>query len=533
MKYLSKAYKKLSRTFLVLKFSYKKRIAFLFIFGYLLQLFPLLYISRYNVPSVDDYASLAPLMLAKIQSPLDLNWISVLWNYMIQSYKTMQGTFSSFLFVPLLPLTSYYLGAIILFITFSLSMYFMLKIILGHILGLQRENIIILFSIIATLCIQPMPSAVEGFYWWSGAMLYTGFFALAMITLSYFFWLLRQKYEIKKSGHYILFFILLFLVEGGNYPTALAVCIILFFTLLYIAFEKRQFLSLVIIAFMISLAGLFCNVAAPGNGARLVREEVAYNPTLLRTIYISFLLGFQFFRTYFTAVTALTMVLAFPVIYNGLRNTKRQFRCPLFFGLCTFCTFCALFAPTAYTYGWIGPLRYMNIVYFGFVLLIFANEVYFTGWICAKLNASNLIQNGVIKRSYGEEILVESVKTKTGFILCAIICIIWALTRQNFYVDDVTVNQTPYATESAIISLKTGQAQEYYNWYHHRKILLEDPTTDILEFEAYPVYLRPDILYFDDITENVDDWRNDLMANYYGKTSVVLIPAESTVENNK
>lgn len=128
---------------------------------------------------------------------------------------------------------------VFLLTTFSAGMFLMLCRILHKTFSMRLSNVVILFAIIATVCIQMMPSAVEGFYWWSGAFLYVAFFSLAMASLAYCFFLLRRKISWKSSGHYLTPAFMLFLVGGGIFPTALAATIVLAFCLLYVLLERR------------------------------------------------------------------------------------------------------------------------------------------------------------------------------------------------------------------------------------------------------------------------------------------------------
>lgn len=511
--------------------SYKKKLAAFFCVGYAFLLLPLLQIARYDVPSADDYQSFILRATIQENGSNPIQWICALWEYMLEHYSSWQGTFATYLVAPLLSIRWYGIAPIILIMIFSAGIYFLLKSILYRFFEMPKENVIILFVIVSTVCIEAMPSVVEGFYWWSGAVMYVGFFTLAMFTLSLFFWLLPQKMELRRGIYYLFVVFLFFFIGGGNFPTALTTSIILAFVLFYCFFEKRTSVPITIMALAASISGLMLGALSPGNMIRLSQSDITYEPTVIRTIYLAFLLGFQFFRTYFTAFTALALVLALPVIYNGLKNTKRQFRWPLFFALCTFCTYCALFAPTTYSYGWIGPPRYMNIVYFGFVLLVFANEVYFVGWLCAQINSSGIRQKDVWKNM--EKGLIKTAKKSTVWIILAAICIAWGITRQNFYVTDTVTYRIPYATESAWLSLKNGQAQEYYSWYLYREQRLEDPSTDVLLFDAYPEYMKPNVLYFADITDDPNEWRNNLVARYYHKTSVALIPAQTLEEETQ
>lgn len=501
----------------------KKAVAILCILAYLISLIPLYYISRYNVPSADDYSCVNAVGGDIFTQTNLINYIIALIKHTINSYFTWQGTFSAYFFGPLLSLEHYWIGPVLLLSAFSFGLWFLLKSVLGKLLGIQKENVLILFSIIATMCIQPLPSVAEGFYWWSGAFLYMGFFSLAMITLALFISVLAQRSGEVKRRYYLILWILFFLIGGGNYPTALSVSIVLIFILFLEIIQKGKKIVFSISCCAFSIMGLLFNVFAPGNSLRRAQLAPDYHFPISRMLTLSFKLGFQFFRTYFTLYIALGMLLALPVFLNGMRNTSRKFRCPMVFSFFTFCAFCALFAPIVYTTGWIGPARYMNIVYIGFVLLVYANEAYYVGWLCAKANAITVDHRG---RDVFEAAIVQEPKKYLVWVFIASFAIAWMFTRPNFFISETTAPTIPFATRSAVESIQTGQAKCYFGIYKNRVKILQDESVGDAILEPYPEWAKPRNLFFNDITEDPADWCNISLASYYGKTTVRLIPSQ-------
>lgn len=72
----------------------------------------------------------------------------------------------------------------------------------------------------------------------------------------------------------------------------------------------------------------------------------------------------------------------------------------------------------------------------------------------------------------------------------------------------------------AISSMRSGQAQEYHACALRRLETLEDNDIKDAVLESFPSL--PYVLYFDDITDDPDDWRNIGLSAYYGKDSVIL-----------
>lgn len=73
---------------------------------------------------------------------------------------------------------------------------------------------------------------------------------------------------------------------------------------------------------------------------------------------------------------------------------------------------------------------------------------------------------------------------------------------------------------SSLYSLITGEASQYHQEYLNRLALYQNPKIKDVEVPAFQV--KPYVLFFDDITTDINDWRNIAVASYYGKESVIL-----------
>ena len=77
-----------------------------------------------------------------------------------------------------------------------------------------------------------------------------------------------------------------------------------------------------------------------------------------------------------------------------------------------------------------------------------------------------------------------------------------------------------YAFTSAITDLMNGNAKEYAEVLSQRAELYNSDAEGILEVEPLPV--QPVLLYFSDITPDVEDWQNKALARFYGKDGVIV-----------
>lgn len=500
-------------------------IAIVILGFYLLTIAPLYAISVYDVPSADDYVgAIAKQQIIRTDASI---WDIIALNleHTIKSWKTQQGTFSSFFLSTFLnPINShsdlYYLCPVILLTVFHLSLLYMLWQMLRNGLGISKSYVLIVYCVISTVMLQLIPSVVEGFYWFSGATLYTGFFCIAMFTVGLLVKLMCSKKSVPLS---VAVACLGFIVEGSNYPSAVAlvyvICLAMGYCLLY---HPSKILRL-LFPFILCVSGLFLNVMAPGNLVRLESEGVAYHGELLLTIKLSLILGKQFFRNWFTLPIALAMIFVEPVLILALRRSNCKFHLPFMWILLSFAGYSFLFAPSAYSYGWIGPQRYMNIVYFGFVLMLFSWEVYVTGWALQRIRkyrSSN--EKMQVQTAYSLELLLK--KNAIYFVILFILSLN-IVTSYDYYTGNAGKSQRQlFASESAMQDIRSWQAQAYYEQYRERmKVLNDDEVVDVT-FEPYRA--KPRTLYFDDITDDKNDWRNQSMKSFYHKNSVVITQIE-------
>ena len=76
-----------------------------------------------------------------------------------------------------------------------------------------------------------------------------------------------------------------------------------------------------------------------------------------------------------------------------------------------------------------------------------------------------------------------------------------------------------YSSYAAYVSLRAGEAQKYHQEYLDRVEILSGEEKEV---ELIPYSVKPYLLYFDDITTNADDWRNNAVAQWYLKDQVYL-----------
>lgn len=490
-----------------------------------LLILPLYQISRYDIPSADDYSTAVTNLQYASLSEGFFPWIRGCFERTIEAYNGWQGTFSTYFFCASLNPAGqyenyYFLVPVTLLSLFHLSMFWMLYVALYKVLNIRRSIVIMVYVIVSTLCVQMMPSVSEGFYWASGAIMYTGFFSIAMLAIAEQLLIFRLKKSWRLPLRIMGLALLTFIIGGGNYPTAIAMLIVLAYAAGYCSLYNRRALLRVALPLMTCAIGLILSFVAPGNTARMETENVAYQGTISSTLHIGFMLGFQWIRQWCTMPLLVALFMLVPITGYGMRHITHRFPLPLLWCILSLAGYCAILMPSAYSYGWIGPDRYMNIVYFGFVLMICSDVFYIIGWFMNKFhqNCSNF---GLEYKDICKSMFFP-IKKNIVFIAIWFAIIIKILLSQNFYFDSkIPSVRERYVSEQAYIDLREGRAWNYYQQYLNRMdVLLNNEVSDAV-FKPYEDV--PITLYFDDITEDPWDWRNQSMSSYFEKASVTLM----------
>lgn len=217
--------------FNIKRLSVREKLAIVMLFAFLISIIPLFIVGLYTVPSpADDYAECSAVHFGIEQGKSFVEILKDLYNVIYQRYMNWQGTYSVYFVINCAPLAfsndAQWLVPIFLISGFLLCLLYFVQQLLHTLLKLRQANILALFVLIAFCCVQLLPSPKEAFYWASGGIMYTGFFSGMLLLLG----MVLRFYTIphKRAIWFDLSTIISFIVAGGNYPTALIQCEILF-----------------------------------------------------------------------------------------------------------------------------------------------------------------------------------------------------------------------------------------------------------------------------------------------------------------
>ncbi len=478
------------------KLKFKRINKNLIIIIFIISLIPILWISFYNHPSADDYNYTVNTARAFAEGGLG-NIFSSICQTVKTFYYTWQGTFSGIALMSLQPSAIndnlYFLSTFILLFTFIISNYLLIAYVFTKALKLDFNKTLSIILITLFIVIQRIPSAVQGLYWWNGSIYYTFFYSLFLIEIYLFL-----KYYNEKKKKYLIYIIplLSFFISGGNYVIALLQLIMLSLVYLYYWIFKKIKLSLIGISFLTGIIGLAISILAPGNALR-GQELVGMGP--ITSILASFYGAVMYISKWTDLITIIYFIFISILFYGVYSKTNYNFKYPLLVSLITYAVFSASFTPGLYAMGHLSDGRMLNIIYYSYYWFIGINIFYWIGWFRLK-----------ILNNFKEKKPLSFEKEKRIAIIVLVV----------IFGGLIIVDHANFLSYYTAKSLINGEAQTYDKEFRERLKLYNDDNIKDVITKPFSVY--PKALYFDDITTDPNDWRNQSVAWRYNKTSVGL-----------
>ncbi|MDO4982813.1 MAG: DUF6056 family protein [Eubacteriales bacterium] len=476
----------------------EKRVSNKFIFRLALAvlaafLVPLLITSFYAAPAADDYS------FGCVPHNVFVQTGSV-WQTLISAvqrvgevYRTWQGTYSAVFLFSLQPAVFgkglYALTGFIMLGALTAGTFALCIALFRRVFGSDGYTGAAIAAGVTVVCTQLLPSPVQGFFWYNGAVYYTFFYGLSLAAFA-----LGIRYvNFYGTSCFILLCVLCAVLGGGNYVTALTCLIVAVSScsLLFILKDGRW--KRLIVPTAVLLIGFGISIAAPGNAVR--QATVAEHPNAVRAVVMSFEQGAVYGAKWFSLPLVGMLALISPVLWRAARRSDFAFRYPLPVTVYSYCLLSAMFCPSIYALGDVGEFRLLNIIYFAYVLLVTVNVFYWLGYIAARKN-----------KKADAEITPGAAVIAAG--VCGICCAAALMLNTGF------------ASIGAVSTLRNGEASAFRECTEERLAVMNDEAVTDAVIPEYTV--RPYILFSYDITDDPDDWTNEDMAHFYGKRSVTV-----------
>lgn len=453
-----------------------------------LSIVPFVLISFYSRPCSDDYSfSIEMIRMAESQKPTFFSVIATAWETNVRFYKTWNGLYISGFLQSLQPGAylgeeNYYAGTIFLMLFVFANIYFCIKTMYD--LFDLKYSVVFSSLLLFSFFIHGMISTIQGLYWFCGAYDYIPFVFLTMTITSLMF---RYYYAEKgKDLKYMIIATILSVINsGGNHITAfLNILILSCFTIVALYNRKKRGTIIVLIS---AIIGFMFVVFAPGTRVRMGRyDEGDVITTIVMTAKRAINLTTSYDYTLNLRFVAYITVLT--VIALALRDNKRIKDMKvnpvlLFFVFAMF--YCATLAVPYHAMGSFGSGRIKNAVWFTFMILIGLLYIYTVVWLINHFDLSTL---------------TDKLNRIDYRLICILASIILVVSSRNMY--------------SVVQELTDGTAQKFADQYSERYELMKKyrGSDELLVFDEL---IQSKNLYFDDISPNLDDWRNTTWNAYY------------------
>ncbi|WP_029323143.1 DUF6056 family protein [Butyrivibrio sp. AE3004] len=508
-----------------------------------IAIIPILYVACFNVPSADDFSMANEVHDAFISSGFFAAIFKAV--YMgIWYYLNWTGVYFSNTLTALAPHVFgerlYFFGTWIVLIMFTVGLCYFLRQLLVGVLRLEKHLSGCITSVIYFILIQCMPAGsarVESLFWYSGAINYLFMFGLGLLWLGFILKLsLVQNY---KKYKITVLSVIGFLLGGANYMTALSlgiisVCVLVIsaistvsggaapdkqiayrkYTVVRIS-EGLSGLKVSVIPSVCLLLGLFLSMIAPGNSKRAA--ESAYNPVkaVLMAIYYTFdsMLG-----KWLNWQVVILIAFLVPLLWKAAGRIKRfyHFDHPLLFVSFSFLLTAASITPPIYATGSIEAGRIQALFYMQGMLLMILSIGYVCGWIRCVINPAKKMDEDASEKRKPADLLKDAFlgKYASGVIIAVGAAFI------VFSVLAIKPEPSVFTGTLAAADILNGSATVYKNEFNERLKILKDENAKTAELSSYSV--RPQILFFSDITKDENDWLNKAVAEYYHKDRVIL-----------
>ena len=531
-----------------------RRLSHLLIVIYVLSLIPVLVIGKYDYPSADDFSmGLGTRLVYEATGSLFAVAGKIL-SETARYYRTWIGYFTSCLFTTVSPATFgeawYALTPAVILLALHVGVAVFFYALMEKALGMNRYARRCMTVLALFLMVQRMPEGslrVEAFYWYSGAGNYTLTFSAGLLYLAFYVLSVCGVRRKNRSLFLVLACIMGFLAGGGNYLSALSFAVVsVLFAVYLVKMKTRQGENsrmgmLCVIGSLLPAAFYLCGFAvsclSPGNR---IRGGEAEGYGALKSILLSLYYTLSYpLNQWMNWAVLLILALAGVIFWmgfaeiefsganakaggaaasekagetvrgaaasekagSGAQAVQLGFTAPFPAAVLAYGIVSCVVTPALYAQGNMDAGRIQSTFWLHAVLVLLLLEWYLVGGLYRRFSkeqnasAASCLRNGA-----------------GGFVRAILLFFI------VFSLLAVKGNPDFYTGTSAVSELLDGSAAQYGRENEERLRILKNPREQDAVLPRYTV--QPNLLYFEDVSENPDDWINQKMSEYYGKNSI-------------
>lgn len=540
-----------------------RRLSYLLIVIYALSLIPVLVIGKYDYPSADDFSMGLGTRLVYEATGSLLAVSGKILSETVRYYRTWIGYFTSCLFTTVSPATFgeawYALTPAVILLALHVGVAVFFYVLMEKALGMNRYARRCMTVLALFLMVQRMPEGslrVEAFYWYSGAGNYTLTFSAGLLYLAFYVLSVCGVRSKNRSLFLVLACIMGFLAGGGNYLSALSFAVVsVLFAVYLVKMKTRQGENsrmgrLYVIGSLLPAAFYLCGFAvsclSPGNRIRGGEAEGygALKSILLSLYYtlsyplnqwmnwavllilalagVIFWMGFaeiDFFGANAKAGGAAAPEKAGETVRgaaapekagSGAQAVQLGFTAPFPAAVLAYGIVSCVVTPALYAQGNMDAGRIQSTFWLHAVLVLLLLEWYLVGGLYRRFSKE---QNASAVSCLQNASAASCLRNGAGGFVRAILLffIVFSLLA-------VKGNPDFYTGTSAVSELLDGSAAQYGRENEERFRILKNSEEQDAVLPRYTV--QPNLLYFEDVSEDPDDWINQKMSEYYGKNSI-------------
>ena len=530
-----------------------RRLSHLLIVIYVLSLIPVLVIGKYDYPSADDFSmGLGTRLVYEATGSLFAVAGKIL-SETARYYRTWIGYFTSCLFTTVSPATFgeawYALTPAVILLALHVGVAVFFYALMEKALGMNRYVRRCMTVLTLFLMVQRMPEGslrVEAFYWYSGAGNYTLTFSVGLLYLAFYVLSVCGVRRKNRSLFLVLACIMGFLAGGGNYLSALSFAVVSVLFAVYLVKRKtrqgensrmgmpgKSGLSDRsgggcrigrLLPAALYLCGFAVSCLSPGNR---IRGGEAEGYGALKSILLSLYYTLSYpLNQWMNWAVLLILALAGVIFWmgfaesggsganakaggaaapetagSGAQAVQLRFAAPFPAAVLAYGIVSCVVTPALYAQGNMDAGRIQSTFWLHAVLVLLLLEWYLVGGLYRRFSkgqnasAASCLQNGA-----------------GGFVRAILLFFV------VFSLLAVKGNPDFYTGTSAVSELLDGSAAQYGRENEARLRILKNPREQDVVLPRYTV--QPNLLYFEDVSEDPGDWINQKMSEYYGKNSI-------------
>lgn len=523
-----------------------QRLSYLLIVIYALSLIPVLVIGKYDYPSADDFSMGLGTRLVYEATGSLLAVAGKILSETVRYYRTWIGYFTSCLFTTVSPATFgeawYALTPAVILLALHVGVAVFFYALMEKALGMNRYVRRCMTVLALFLMVQRMPEGslrVEAFYWYSGAGNYTLTFSAGLLYLAFYVLSVCGVRRKNRSLFLVLACIMGFLAGGGNYLSALSFAVVsVLFAIYLVKMITRQGENSRmgmpgksglsdrsgggcrigrLLPAALYLCGFAVSCLSPGNRIRGGEAEGygALKSILLSLYYtLSYPLN-QWMNWAVLLILALAGVIfwmgfAEKTTCSGAQAVQLRFAAPFPAAVLAYGIVSCVVTPALYAQGNMDAGRIQSTFWLHAVLVLLLLEWYLVGGLYRRFSKEqNASAAPCLQNASAASCLRNGVAAFVRAIL--LFFVVFSLLA-------VKGNPDFYTGTSAVSELLDGSAAQYGRENEERLRILKNPGEQDVVLPRYTV--QPNLLYFEDVSEDPGDWINQKMSEYYGKSSI-------------